>query len=60
MMATTVQGLAIVLVAVIAYNRSLPAKAKWPLLLLALIAGLLATLRKQGILYLHPVAQSAN
>jgi hypothetical protein len=50
MMATIVQGLAIVLVVALAYNRSLSFKAKWPLLLVALIAGLLAALRKQGAL----------
>jgi hypothetical protein len=45
-----VLGLALALVAIVGNTSSLPARARWLLLLLALIAGILAVLHRQGAL----------
>jgi hypothetical protein len=48
--ANVVQGLAIALIVVVAGHWSLSARTRWLLIMLALIAGMLATLRRQGTL----------
>ena len=48
--AEMVLGLALALVTVVANTSSLPARTRWFLLLLAVFAGSLAALRRQGTL----------